>query len=133
MVDKGRPCIDLGILSTTLAENRSVLTYGQYHESQGAQNPRSDKFKLSHYRRPSQIDMGWMVCQYSRTGPVSSEKHQMTAAAGGEWRSGYTAGVGTVTVGMGDFWTRTSGWRSAASERIQEIKEVKDALEMIFV
>jgi hypothetical protein len=27
-------------------------------------------------RRPSLLDMHWMVCQYSRPSPVSSEKHE---------------------------------------------------------
>jgi hypothetical protein len=48
--------------------------------------------------------MGWLVCQYSRAGPVSSEKHQMTSAAGVAWRGGYTAGAGTVTVVMCGSW-----------------------------
>jgi hypothetical protein len=47
-----------------------------------------------------------MVCQYSRPSPVSSEKHQVTLEAGVEWRGGHTAGVATVAVGMGGYWTR---------------------------
>jgi hypothetical protein len=32
-------------------------------------------------RPPSLIDLGWMVCQYSRPGAVSSEKHEPAAEA----------------------------------------------------
>jgi hypothetical protein len=65
-------------------------------------------------RRPSRIDMGWMVCQYSRAGLVSSEKHQVTPGTGMEGRGGHTAGVGLVTVVMAVFGLGPSGLRSAA-------------------
>jgi hypothetical protein len=44
------------------------------------------------------IDLCWMVCQYSRPGPVSSEKHDLAVAAGAEKGSGEAAGVEPVTV-----------------------------------
>ena len=47
-----------------------------------------------------------MVCQYSRPGPVSSEKHETTSEAGGEGRGGNTLAVGTAMVVMGGYWTR---------------------------
>jgi hypothetical protein len=57
-------------------------------------------------RRPSRIDMGWMVCQYSRAGLVSSEKHEVTPGTEVEGRGGHTAMVGTGTMVMGSYSTR---------------------------
>jgi hypothetical protein len=49
-------------------------------------------------RRPSLISMGWLVCQYSRAGPVSSEKHEGTPGTEVEGRSGDASGIRTATV-----------------------------------
>jgi hypothetical protein len=49
------------------------------------------------------IDMYGMGCQYSTRGLVSSEKHETTPETGVEGRGGHTAGVGTITVGMGGY------------------------------
>src|ERR671923_1790588 len=45
-----------------------------------------------------------MVCQYSTRNRVSTEKHETTPETGMEGRGGHTAGVGTVTVGMGGYY-----------------------------
>jgi hypothetical protein len=55
-------------------------------------------------RRPSLIDKGWVVCRYSRPGPVSSEKHEVTLAL--RWRAKWDIlALGTATVLMGGYWT----------------------------
>jgi hypothetical protein len=48
-----------------------------------------------------------MVCQYPRAGPVSSEKQETTAKAGGEERGRATSAVGTAMVVMGSYRTLT--------------------------
>jgi hypothetical protein len=45
----------------------------------------------------------WMVCQYSRPSPVSSEKHETSAEAEVAGRAGDTSGVGTAMVVMGSY------------------------------
>jgi hypothetical protein len=52
-------------------------------------------------RRPSLIGIGWMVCQYSRLGQVSSEKHDIAPDAGADGRGGGISGVCSAMVVMG--------------------------------
>ena len=62
-------------------------------------------------RRPPLHRQYWMVCQYSRCGHVSSEKHKTASKAGAE-EEGDHSGVVTVTVVMGGYWTRSDSLRS---------------------
>jgi hypothetical protein len=62
-----------------------------------------------------------MVCQYSRGGPVSSEKHQVTPSTAVEGRGGPTSIFGTGTVVMGSYWTRLE--RLAVSRRSAHIRD----------
>ena len=52
------------------------------------------------------IDMWWMVCQYSRRGLVSSEKHETAARALERRRWSHLGRSVTVTVVVGGYWTR---------------------------
>jgi hypothetical protein len=44
-----------------------------------------------------------MVCQYSRLGRVSSEKHEIAPDAGAEERGGGISGIGSAMVVMGSY------------------------------
>ena len=54
-------------------------------------------------RRAFLIYKGWVVCQYSRPSPVSSEKHETTSDAGVDGGDGGTWWVRTATVVMGNY------------------------------
>ncbi len=72
--------------------------------------------------RPFLIDMSWMVCQYSRPSPVSSEKHEVTPALRWVARWSHLNGRGWHG-GMGRYWTRPErlavGSRSAKLTKSQ--------------
>jgi hypothetical protein len=82
-------------------------------------------------RRPFLIGMGWMVCQYSRAGPVSSEKHQGTPGTGVEGRGGPTSMVGAGTVAWAATGLGASGWRSSADWLSSKIIEIYDVREIV--
>jgi hypothetical protein len=52
--------------------------------------------------RDASDTLGWMLCQYSRCGPVSSEKHDPAAEAGADEGGGDAAGVMPITVVNGE-------------------------------
>jgi hypothetical protein len=50
--------------------------------------PPGDTEPVTAPRRAPALAVSWMVCQYPRAGPVSSEKHGMTPGTEVEWRGG---------------------------------------------
>jgi hypothetical protein len=75
-----------------------------------------------------------MVCQYPTPGPVSSEKDEVIPGTGTEERGGHTAGIGTVTVVMGSYWTRPERLAANSLRAIPATSlTIEDALEIVFI